>query len=469
MRGAAARYATAPTPGAAHETRTVGIMARTLGTPLMPWQKQVARVVTERREDGRGWRYPTVVLTVPRQSGKTTLMRAIMAQRTLRYPGVRAYYTAQTGKDARDRWTDLADAVEKTCPALVDIKKGAGAECVRWRNGGGQVRVFAPTLDAIHGATPHLVMLDEAFALDEERGAFLMGAINGSQVTLGAERQTWIVSTAGDAAATWFRAWVEKGREACADPLASVAFFEWSAPDALDLYDPESFPRFHPAIGFTQDAETIVENARTMSRSEYERAFGNRWVEAKGESVVPPELVEAAANPDQTPPEDMRALALAYDVAPDRSAASIWAAWTDHEGAHLRPYVARPGMWWLVEAVKDAARAGVTRVWADDAGPARSITARLRLEGIEVAALGAKDFASATGDLIDAITTRAVDHSGDRELVRGLAGAALRRLGEADAWSRRESVGPVHDVIAATVALRAATYTESAPAPLVVA
>ena len=50
----------------------------------------------------------------------------------------------------------------------------------------------------------------------------------------------------------------------------------------------------------------------------------------------------------------------------------------------------------------------------------------------------------------------------------GLDGAVLRRMGEADAWSRRDSTGPIWEVVAATVALRLLTYTPTAPSPMVV-
>lgn len=467
---APARYATAPTPGAAHETRTVETMARALGTPLMPWQSQVARVATERRADGHGWRYPTVVLTVPRQSGKTVLMRAVMAQRTLRYPGFQAFYTAQSGKDAKERWMDLADAVDKTCPSLVRIKRGAGAECVEWVNGHGQVRTFAPTRTALHGYTPELVMLDEAFAFEQELGDSLMAAIIPAQSTL-SERQLWIVSTAGTAESTWLRDWVDRGREAVGDPLSAVAYFEWSAEPGLDLANPASFPLFHPAVGYTQDAETLVAARETMSLAEYERAFGNRWIEARSQIVIPTEHVTATINRDQAPPEDMRDVTLAYDVAPDRSAAAIWAAWTDHQGVHLRPYLAKPGAAWVIDAITDAAdRLGVQSIWADDGGATRSVTDLLASTSAAHAihTLKARDFATATGDLIDAITSRTVDHDGDPDLLRGLGGAALRRLGEADAWSRRESTGPIHAVVAATVAYHAHTHAPTAPTPMAV-
>lgn len=468
---APARYATAPTPGAVHEAATVSRMARVLGTPLMPWQQQVARVVTERRADGQGWRYPVVVLTVPRQSGKTTLMRTVMAQRTLRYPRLQAFYTAQSGKDARERWADLADAVECTCPHLVKIRRGAGSECVEWLNGRGAVRTFAPTRTALHGTTPGLVMLDEVFAYDEELGSLLMGAINGAQAALRYERQIWIVSTAGDSESTWLKSWVDQGREAVGDPLSPLAFFEWSAPPELDLMDPASFPRFHPAVGHTQDAEALVANAKTMSAAAYERAFGNRWVVSRDAMVVPQALIDAAVNTDQAPPASPAEVVLAYDVAPDQSSATIWAAWRDPlDGAQLRPYMARPGVAWLRDTLTEAtARFNGAVIAADDGGAARSVTDHLQRTPLApvLRVLSAREFATATGDLIHALKSGTVEFDGDPALVRGLQGAALRRLGETDAWSRRASTGPIHAVIAATVAHYVLSHHDPTPKPMV--
>ena len=338
---APARYAPAPTPGAEHETWHVEAMGRLLGTPLMPWQSQVARVATERRADGQGWRYTTIVLTVPRQSGKTTLMRAVMAERTLRYPRSQAWYSAQSGKDARERWADLVDVAEQRFPALVNVKRGAGAECLEWKSGGGKVRTFAPTRKALHGYTPQLVMLDEAFSYDEDLGAALMGAIVPAQATL-SERQLWIVSTAGDGDSAWLRQWVERGRESLADPSTEIAYFEWSAPDDLDLTDPTSFAAFHPAVGYTQTVETLAAARETMSPGEYQRAFGNRWTSQK-RTIVPAEVVKAATNTAQRPPSSLAGVTLAFDVSPSRHYASIWACWTDAKGRHLRPYLSKPG------------------------------------------------------------------------------------------------------------------------------
>lgn len=464
---APARFATQPTPGAVHELETVEKMAHLLGTPLMPWQSEVARVATERRPDGKGWRYTTIVLTVPRQSGKTTLMRALMAQRTLRYPGTQAFYSAQSGKDARERWKDLVDVAEMKFPHLVNVRRGAGAECMEWKNGRGQVRTFAPTRTALHGYTPELVMLDEVFAFDDDLGAALMAAIVPAQATL-TERQLWIVSTAGDGESTWLKNWVDTGRESLNDPMSSIAYFEWSAADDLDLTRPESYALFHPAVGHTQTIDTINQARETMTRDEFERAFGNRWSVVK-HSTISPETIEATTNTAQTPPNNPADLALAYEVARDRSSASIWVAWQDDQGAHVRPYLAKGGSWWVKDAVVEARDTlGITRIVADNAGATKSITTALLLEGVEVQTLTAPMFATATGEFIDALEQRTLDHPGTPELISGLEGAVLRRIGEADAWSRRESVGNIHDVIAATAAYHLLNISPIIPPPLMV-
>lgn len=77
-----------------------------MGGPLMPWQKQVASVGMELdpRQPG-AFRYDVVVVSVPRQSGKSYLVRAVMADRILSYNNHEVVMTAQTGKDAKSAGT----------------------------------------------------------------------------------------------------------------------------------------------------------------------------------------------------------------------------------------------------------------------------------------------------------------------------------------------------------------------------
>src|SRR5262245_7346570 len=100
------RWATPRSP----QRRTLGpqvaAVAARLGTPLMPWQRLVADVGLELLEDGRP-AYREVIVPVPRQSGKTSLILAVEVQRAVGWAPAfgpqRLVYSAQTGADARKK------------------------------------------------------------------------------------------------------------------------------------------------------------------------------------------------------------------------------------------------------------------------------------------------------------------------------------------------------------------------------
>ena len=73
-----ARFATPRTPERRTHGGQVAELAKALGIPLMPWQRQVFDVALEVDEDNR-YVYREVVVTVPRQSGKSTALMLLMA------------------------------------------------------------------------------------------------------------------------------------------------------------------------------------------------------------------------------------------------------------------------------------------------------------------------------------------------------------------------------------------------------
>ena len=75
----------------------VAKVAQALGTPLMPWQQHVADVALEIDPETGRLAYRELVLTVPRQSGKTTLILALAVHRAIGFgQPQRITYTAQT-------------------------------------------------------------------------------------------------------------------------------------------------------------------------------------------------------------------------------------------------------------------------------------------------------------------------------------------------------------------------------------
>lgn len=437
-------------------------MAEVLGTPLIPWQKHVADVAGERRPDG-SYEYEVVVVTVPRQCGKTTLLRAIGTQRAL--AGRSVFYTAQTGKDARARWYELVELLRLN-PALKDRVKIAlrgGSEHVRFPSGA-VFQCFAPTPESLHGYRPPTVMVDEAFAQTGGKGELLMGAFGPAQFTI-IDRQIWIVSTAGTAESEWLHDWIEKGAEGA----PRVALFDWGARDDQSPYDLEQIAEFHPGVGFTLDGKTltpadVLQELNKNTRAEYERAFANRRTLTLSH-LIPAETWRDLVRDQQLPIPvlDLSRCVLAYDVAHDRQSAAIMALWDDDGkpcGMVLR---SGPGTAWLAGAVDELARTGrPLDLVAVDSGPVLDSTTQLRLLGRDPRVLSEKEFTTATGAMLARIDDQAFTWYADTATAaalfeRSVTGLVTRVTGDGVAFSRRHSVGDSSAAIAFAAGLHVLT------------
>jgi hypothetical protein len=80
-------------------------VAKTLGIPLMPWQRLVAEVALE-HVDGQ-LAYRDVAVATPRQSGKSSLVLALVVYRMAATPRQRVVYGAQTRLAARTKLFDV--------------------------------------------------------------------------------------------------------------------------------------------------------------------------------------------------------------------------------------------------------------------------------------------------------------------------------------------------------------------------
>jgi phage terminase large subunit-like protein len=425
-----------------------------MGRPLMPWQQYVADVALEVDATGR-FAYQLVVVTVPRQSGKTTLFAAAMDHRALLTPKGRVYFTQQSGKDAVDwmineHWPLLAP-FGNAC----SLRQSNGSEHVRWRHSGGLMRPFPPTPAALHGKTSDLVVVDEAWAFDYVKGQQLDQAIVPTQATK-PNAQVWKVSTAGDANAIWWLGTVEAGRAAVAtDRRDGVCYFEWSCPDELDPCAPSSWPVFHPAYGRTIGDAQMGAALELLGPDEFGRAYGNRWTSTVAR-VIPLDAWRAAADPDAPMPQ-AGAVALAFDVAVDRSDAAIVAAWRDPDGvAHVEVADSRPGVAWVHGRLRELAdRWSPRAVGYDQAGPAVDVADRAARDGLELDGLDAARYVAACSSLLDGLcsdppSVRVRPHA---DLDAAASSVARRTLGDRWAWSRRQSAASIATLTAATVAV----------------
>lgn len=441
------------------------MIARTLGTPLIPWQQHVVDVASERRPDG-SYEYPVVVVSVPRQTGKTTLIRAVGTYRAL-VNRRDVYYTAQTGKDARERWDDLVKIVQVT-PAFRNhyrLMRRGGSERIVFDELAG-FHVFAPTAESLHGYTPPTVFIDEAFSLSGAAGELLMGAIGPAQLTI-RDRQLWIVSTAGTAESTFLHDWIDRAVEG----TPRVAGFVWGARDDQDPYNADDIAAFHPGIGFELNHKVltpadVLEQADRNGRAEYERAYANRRTITTAH-LIPADTWRALADPHLAQPAHDE-LVLAYEVAHDRQSSAIVAGWLSGDRPAAKIVQAGPGVGWLADAVDALDKAWRPReLVAVDNGPALEVTEELRRRGVTIRAMGEREFATATGAFLTRVDEATLTHDGDALLEESVTGLVTRpAVSDGVAFSRRHSTGDSSPGIAAAIALDVAAETDRATVPV---
>lgn len=449
------RWATRRSP----ERRTLGAaaaeIAREMGTPLMPWQQQVADVALELDTKTGCFVYREVGLTVPRQSGKTTLILSVMFARALAEKRQQIRYTAQTGADARkkliDDWLPFVESSPFYKRGLFKTRLTNGHEALKFKNGS-HLGLLATTKKAGHGGTIDLAFLDESFAHPDAR---LEQALRPAMITRTYPgSQLWVVSTAGtpeDSPYLWDK--VEKYREVVEAGLNhSVCYFEWSAAEDLDPASPDTWWSCMPALGYTQTVEAVQGEFAGMALNEFERAYLNRWKAASTDPVIALDAWKALADKHSKPIDPV---CFAFDVTPDHAAGSISAAGKRADGLiHVEVVEQGRGTGWiaprLAELVRDHAPLAVM---CDPSGTAGSVLPKLAEERVAVVTMTAREHAQACGLLFDSVEQERLRHLGTPELVAALDGAVKRPLADAWAWSRKNSSIDISPLVAATLAL----------------
>lgn len=424
----------------------------------MPWQRHVADVALEIDPDTGRLAYREIGLTVPRQSGKTTLILALAVHRALGFDTRQVItYAAQTRNDARIKWEDehvltLQSSVFKK---LFSVRKTNGNEAILWRNGS-KHGIVANTEKAGHGATLDLGFVDEAFSQVDDR---MEQAFKPAMITR-PQPQMWVVSTAGNDSSIYLKQKLVKGREQVdADGRKGLAYFEWSAPDDADPADPRTWRSCMPALGHTINEDAIAADFKSMQLIEFQRAYLNQWPDRSAvDPVISRHAWDAIADFNSEP---AGSVIFGVDAAPDRSSAAIAVAGARPDGVgHVEISArggmvdARPGTGWLLARIVELNEKHRPHAWVLDPGSAAgSLLPALQENGIEPELVTGREMAQACGAFYeDVVETQGFRHRGQQVLNDAVASAQKRRAVDAWAWDKRFSDADISPLVAATLA-----------------
>lgn len=410
----------------------------------MEWQRYVADVSTEIDPDTGHPAYREIVVTVPRQSGKTTLVLSWELQRALMWgKAQRIAYTAQTGFDARRKLLDDQAPMLLASPlaAAVDrVQRAQGNEALVFRNGS-RIDVLASTETAGHGKSLDAACIDEAFAdTDDRREVAILPTMATRR-----DAQIFVVSTMGTEASTFLNRKVAAGRQAVeAGETSGIAYFEWSAEADMAIDDPATWWSCMPALGNTITEDVVRHALQTMSEGEFRRSWLNQQTRSD-ERVISAEMWELVQAPSAAPEGDLR---FAFDVDPDRSAAAI--AVSDSAG-QVEVVEHRAGVDWLVDRLVELASKWNAPVVLDGYSPAGGFGDLLENRGVKVVRYSTREVAFACGGFFDAVVARSIavrPHSG---LDLAIESVRRRQVGDSWLWSRSGEVGK-SPLFAATLA-----------------
>jgi len=424
----------------------MGRIAAAIGTPFMEWQSQVADVAGELRPDGLP-AYREVRVTVPRQSGKTTLILTVQVDRSLFWGRrQRSLYAAQDRNNSRAKWEEQTEILTETPLArLFRTRRQTGLERTIWIPTSSTVGITASGESSGHGQTLDLGMVDEAWSQKDER---LAQSFRPAMMTRPAA-QMWILSTMGTEDSLFLHDRVDDGRARVeAGDTSGVCYFEWSAGDDDDPDDPATWFGCMPALGHTVTVETIKADHDAMDPAEFARAYLNRRA-GSGRPVI--DAATWAACRDNG--SHLAGLVtFAVDVTPERTASAIAACgWRQDRRRHVEIVEHRPGTDWPVGRLAElVARWSPLCVVVDPGGPAGSLMVDLAAAGVPVDVVSAREYAHACGMFYDAVLAGEVAHLGQPVLTNAVGAARKRPLGDAWAWARRQG-GDISSLVAASL------------------
>jgi phage terminase large subunit-like protein len=270
----------------------VAAVARQLGFGLLPWQRQVLSTALER--SGRRPAYRDVAVSVPRQSGKSSLALSLIMWRLLSEPDQLVLYSAQSRVAARRKllftwWPRLLRSPLAPCLKLF---KGFGAEQLSCDNGS-RLELLAATESSGHGETTDLVVVDEAWV---HQDASVEQSVRPTMATR-ADAQLWAMSTAGTLKSVWWRSRLDAGRTAAELGITSGScLLEWAASADDDPSDEQVWWQVMPALGHLVQPSTVRQDLASMGAAQFKRGYMNLWTDeaAEGWAVIGRDLWEAS-------------------------------------------------------------------------------------------------------------------------------------------------------------------------------
>lgn len=450
-----ARHVIAPSGIAGTGWPAVRDTCARLGWGFDPWQDGAGRLILAKRSDGL-YAADQILVSIPRQVGKTYLFGAIAFALCLLQPNLTVIWTAHRVKTAKETFNSMSGlaAQDKVRPHIENVVRGRGDEAILFANGS---RILFGAREAGFGrgfTKVDVLVFDEAQILSESAMEDMVAAQNVAPNPL------TILTGTPPRPRDPGEVFTMARQEALDGETDETLYIELSADRGCDLGDREQWRKANPSFPTRTPERAMLRMRKNLSEDSFRREALGVWDEmSRHQPAIKPsrwaELAGVAV--DGVKPD-----ALGVDMSHSREI-SISAAWLDGEDAHVEEVWAGPD---VAEAVEwlDGRSGRRTPIVIDNASPAAALVPELRRRGKNAVLTTAGDLVKACGLVVDKAAAGTLTHGGQKAVTDALLGARKRPIRDAGGWGwdRRDETVSIHPIVSFTLALFGAAVTKKA-------
>lgn len=462
----AARHVIQPTGIETTAWPRVVARCRDMGVEFDPWQHGVGQIALGKRSDGKyAATVGGVVLSIPRQVGKTFLIGMIVIALATLHPNMTILWTAQrltTSNKTFDTFRGMARR-KKIAPFVASVRSTNGEQQIKFTNGsvimfGAREYGFGRGFDEVD-----VEVFDEAQILTEKALEDMVAATNQSRQEAGA--LLFFMGTPPRP--------VDNGEEfarrrelALSGKSTELAYIEFSADEDADPDSHKQWRKANPSYPHRTPHESMLRmRAQLTDDQSFMREALGIWDSAGSSGVIPFDAWRDRLDEGSFP---AGRYALGVEAAPDLASAAVsLAGQRDDEAWHVELVEHRTGGAWLDAYVAKLVEANpeIRSVVVDVGGPVGALleeyqTGKWRFRGSKtrVMPMKVKEIGTACTRLLDGTVTGWLHHIGQPQMDAAVLAAAKRDLSDTGLWtySRKNSTSDITPIQSATWALHGA-------------
>lgn len=438
-----------------------------MGVTFDEWQRGLGQVALGKRKDGKyAATVGGVVLSIPRQVGKTFWVGMVVIAMCILYPRTTVLWTAHRTRTATKTFKTMQGYVrrKKIAPYLAPtrndgIRSANGEQEIEFANG--SIIMFGARADGFGRGFDEVdvEVFDEAQILDEKALEDMVPATNQSRQPAGALLFFMGTPPRPVDKSEEFEA---RRKKALSGSAKDLVYVEMSADQDADPDDREQWLKANPSYPHRTSLEAMERMRANLNDDDsFRREALGIWDPSSTPQVIEDGLWQGARDAGSMPVER---LTLAIDVAPDRSVASIGFAGLRADGRwHVELDDQKKGTDWVAASVLNLSlKNDLHAVVVDElSGLVETRNGRHFLAGtdrkvrVTLAASEGRDMAIACGKFYDGVTAESptVFHTDQPQLNVALSVARKRPIGAGWGWNRKDPKSDITPLVAVTLAL----------------